>query len=140
MAGYRGGNAFMVIDGRELEQLVADLSKAPGRVQRGAPKTLRRSAALVDVAMKEDASGHRHLSKGAQNLAKHVSHEMLDPFTAEIGIEYKGIGKIAHIIAFGSVNNAPVYDKDAGLRRSEPQILEWFAQMGEDSVLGVKQA
>ena len=119
-------------DQRELRNLEHDLRGAPGRVQRGSTSVLRRGAALVDVGMQADATGHRYL----RSLPTHVSHEMLDPFTAEIGIEYKGIGKIAHIIAFGSVNNSPVYDKNAALNRSEPEILKWFAEMGEESVLG----
>lgn len=134
-----GGIEF---DDRQLTALELDLSRASLRVQFGATKTLRRASELVDVGMKFDAAGHVGNYFGIPGteyvtpLPEHVSHEMIDAYTAEIGIESKGAGKLAHIIVFGSVNNAPVYDHTAALRRSTPKILEMFGEMGEQAVLG----
>lgn len=124
---------FIEADATQVRQLEADLSRAPFRVQWNASKATRNSARIVDAAMQVDASGHRYLPK----LPAAVSHEMLGPLLAEIGLGPDGgQGSIAHIIVYGSVNNAPVYDHTAGLRRSMPAILEMYANAGEESVLG----
>lgn len=130
------------IDDSELRNLEIDLRGAPGRIQRRGPQTLKRAAKVVDAAMKVDAAGHQGNYFGIPGtsfdtpLEKHVSHEMRGLWEAEIGIESKGAGKLAHIIVYGSANNEPVYDHTAALRRSEPQILRMFADAAEESVLG----
>lgn len=120
------------IEGEQLDMLYADLRGAPLRAQFGATTTLRRSARLVNVEMRDDAKGHRYLP----HLPNAVTDEMRGPYEAEIGLGPPGQGSLAHIIAYGSVNNAPVYDYTAGLRRAEPVIEEMFAGMTEDAVLG----
>lgn len=137
-----GARMSIEIDDRELHQLAVDIGGAPWRVTRNARTALSRSAALVDEQMTIDAYGHRGNWFGrpgtdyATKLDLHVSHELLGNWTADIGIEYKGVGKLAHIIVYGSANNAPVYDHTAALRRSIPQILQKFGEAAEDSVLG----
>lgn len=124
------------IDDSELRTLELDISKAPGRIQRNASDVLRKAGRLIDKGMRADASGHRFLP----NLQNSVSHELLDPWTVEIGLgptgKAKDQGSLAHIIAHGSVNNAPVYDHTAALRRSTPAVVKMFADAAEDSVLG----
>lgn len=122
------------IDDSELRTLELDISGAPGRIQRNAGVTLRKVGRLVDKQMRVDASGHRYL----KHLPEAVSHELIDPWTVEIGLgPKKGTqGALAHIIVYGSVNNAPVYDHTAGLRRSLPTIERMFADDAEDAVLG----
>lgn len=130
------------IDDSELRNLELDLSRAPLRAQANASSAVRRGAQLVDAEMVIDATGHMGNYFGipgteyATPLEKHVSHEMLAPLWAEIGIESKGAGKLAHIIVYGSVNNAPVYDHTAALRRSTPAIEGFVADAGEESVFG----
>lgn len=130
------------LDDQELRQLVIDLRKAPGRVQAGATKTLKKGARLVNREMKKDAAGHegnyfgRPGTEFVTPLPQHVSDEMIAPLVAEIGIEAKGAGKLAHILAYGSANNTPVYDHTAGLRRATPAIVDLFAETSEESVLG----
>lgn len=130
------------LDDSELRNLEIDLRGAPGRIQRRGPRTLRKAARIVDAAMKIDATGHKGNWFGKPGtsyntpLQRHVSHEMLSPWEAEIGIESEGAGKLAHIIVYGSVNNDPTYDHTAALRRSEPKILEMFGDTAEESVLG----
>lgn len=121
------------VDNSELERLEFDLSQAPARIQKAVPRALKRIIGpRLAHEMKEDADGHRYL----RHLPRHTSFEMRGPFSVEAGIEYVGQGKLGHIIAFGSVNNAPVYDHTAGLRRTEPVALEVFADVAEESVLG----
>lgn len=124
------------LDDSELRNLEIDLSKAPLRAQFGVTKFVRRGAALIDEGMQQDAAGHRYL----KHLPKAVSHEMLTPYLAEIGLGPKRgtQGALAHIIVYGSVNNAPVYDHTAALRRSAPTIEGWAADEAEESVFGYR--
>jgi len=124
----------MLDDNGELRNLEIDLRGARLRIQRAAPKTLRKAGEIIDAGMRVDASGHRYLPK----LAAAVSHEMRGEWEVEIGLSPKAgtQGSLAHIIVYGSVNNLPVYDHTAALRRSTPEILEMFADAAEESVLG----
>jgi hypothetical protein len=120
-------------DQHELRNLAIDLEQAPGRAQRGATATIRKGARIVDRGMRLDAAGHRYLA----HLPEAVSWEMLDQFSAEIGLgPNSGQGSLAHIIVYGSVNNAPVYDHTAALRRATPRIERDFADMLEEATLG----
>lgn len=132
----RGGG--FEIDDSELRSLAVDLEEAPFRIQRGAHKTLDWAGGLVNKGMKADARGHRELP----HLPRSVTNEFLDFWTQEIGLgPIPGTqGRLAHIIVYGSVNNAPVYDHTAALRRSTPAILERFAGTAEDATLGSKEA
>jgi len=123
------------IDDDELRNLEVDLSGAPIRVQRAAGVTLRKAGAILDEGMREDASGHRHLPK----LADAVSHEMRGEWEVEAGLKPEGKknqGSLAHIIAYGSINNAPVYDHTAVLRRHKEDIDRMFGDDVEKSTLG----
>lgn len=124
---------FLEIDDSELRKLQLDLSGAPLRVQFGRTKVVKRGLKYIEMAMKHDAEGHRYL----KHLPKAVSSEMLTDDMGEAGLGPDGgQGSIAHIIVYGSVNNAPVYDHTAGPRKMIPRILRDFADMGEDAVLG----
>lgn len=131
------------IDDAELRNLEIDLSGAPGRIQRRAPATLRTKVGpALSREMKADAAGHMGNYFGIPGteyvtpLPRHVSFEMRSTWEVEAGIENKGAGKLAHIIVYGSVNNAPVYDHTAALRRVQPRALQWLADAAEGSVLG----
>lgn len=132
------------IDDSELNRLELDLRGAPMRIKLNASSAVRKSAKAIDAQMVIDAAGHQGNWFGIPGtefntpLEKHVSHEMLGPLSAEIGIESKGAGKLAHIIVFGSVNNAPVYDHMAGPRRALPTVDRLMADAAEESVLGEK--
>jgi hypothetical protein len=124
---------YIVWDDHELRNLEIDLSEAPGRAQRGASATLAKGGRKINKGMRVDASGHRYLP----HLADAVSNEFVDPLTQEIGLgPNHNQGSLAHIIAYGSVNNAPVYDHTAALRRETPGIEKDFADMLEEATLG----
>jgi hypothetical protein len=126
------------MDDSELRRLQVDLEEAPARIQLGAHKTLGRAGDLVNRGMKRDARGHRYLPR----LPRSVSNEFIDRWTQEIGLSpIPGTqGRLAHIIVYGSINNAPVYDHTAALRRETPTILDMFAAEAEDDTLGSKRA
>lgn len=136
---------FGFADLSELRELEADLGRAPARMTFAASRVIRTGARLIERGMTEDARGHMGNWFGIPGteystpLEQHVSSEMLDPLWAEIGIEYEGAGKIAHIIVHGSANNAPVYDHTAPLRRNAPLIERLLAGAAEKSVLGDSQ-
>lgn len=121
------------IDGDQLNELEADLRGAPARIQVDTREGVKRAAKRIAKEMRVDASGHRYLA----DLPRAVSYTAFFN-EAEIGLgPRRGTqGSLAHIIAYGSVNNAPVYDYTAGLRRAEPKILEDFADDAESDVLG----
>lgn len=122
----------MRFDESEVNALAIDLSKAPGRAQRRAPKVFARGAHEIHRGMKREASGHRYLKQ----LQSHVGYDRIGELSYEIGFNKVGQGNLANIAAFGSINNAPVMDITAPLRRELPQIIRHLADLGEESVLG----
>lgn len=130
----------------ELKKLEADLRETPRRTQRRAQAKLAGSVGrrLAGV-MRQDAKGHQGNWFGKPGteydtpLERHVSHEMVGPFEVEAGIENKGAGKLGHIIAYGSVRNAPAYDPMSGPRRILPLLVNDLADMAEESMLGDQQ-
>lgn len=125
------------VDASELRELELDLAGAPARVQWGATKTLDSSRRLVQRRMARQARGHRQLPY----LQNAVTSEMVTPMLAEVGYETtEGTqGRLAHILLYGSVNNAPIYDFRMPLWRSMEEIVDKFGDMAEDAVFGVKQ-
>lgn len=119
-------------DKREMDRVAVDLTRAPGRVQRNSSTVMRRFASRVARGMRADASGHRYLDQ----LPSTVSHGQTGPLRHEVGFDKRGQGKLAHIIVFGSVNNAPVFDNAASVRRELPRATDSLADAGEDSILG----
>ena len=131
------------LDDSELRNLEVDIAGAPGRIQRKAPEALRtRIGPRLKREMKIDAAGHMGNWFGwpgteyVTPLPRHVSFEMRGQWEVEAGIESKGAGKLAHIIVYGSSNNAPVYDHTAALRRAQPFALRVLADVAEEAVLG----
>jgi hypothetical protein len=98
---------------------------------------MRKAAELVDRGMVKDARGHRYLPRFPRN----ISHDSGD-FDAEIGFDRsRGLqGALVWIILNGSINNAPVWDYAAALRRSTPAILEMYGGTTEDATLGTSEA
>lgn len=133
----------MAWNGSELKNLEIDLSGTPRRAQRRAQARLAGPVGRkLARAMRIDAAGHRGNYFGKPGteyitpLDRHVSHEMVGPYEVEAGIENKGAGKLGHIIAYGSIKNAPAYDPGAGPRRVLPSIVNDLADMAEDAMLG----
>lgn len=134
-------NMRLRMDATQLRELAIDLRGAPLRMQFGARKGLRESSKIVDKQMTIDATGHQGNWFGIPGtsfdtpLEKHVSWEFIRDLETEIGIEFKGAGKLAHIIVYGSAKNDPVYDHTAAMRRSMPAILNIFGREAEDATL-----
>lgn len=123
------------IDASEVTRLAVDLSGAPGRLQRRAPRTMKRSALEIKRRMMQDFSGHRQ----ARGTELSLEMQQLDGLglTWEIG-ELDSAGYrwgLAAILAFGTSNNAPVVDHAAALWREMPTMITHLGGDAEDSVL-----
>lgn len=120
-------------DSREVNQLAIDLSKAPGRIQRSAPKTLRKGAFDVKQRLRRDASGHAYLP----GLAAKAAYTEFTPLSYEIGFDKGGQGSLANVAVYGTSNNAPIMSSPADhLRLELPTIMRYLGDDGEDAVLG----
>lgn len=131
----------MSIDTSELKALANDLAGAGKRVRAGSSRAVTKGAALIKREMKTDARNARRRSPTAiPHLPDAITSEKLSPLEAEIGMGpgtgTGGQGSLAHIIVYGSVNNAPVYDHMDGPRRTLPAQVKLFEVVAEDSVLG----
>lgn len=124
-------------DTSEVDRLAVDLRQAPGRIQREAPKVMKKGALKIKEGMGDDFSGHSH--------APHLGTAAMEfEQTDGIGLAYE-IGEldsggpqwgIAAILAFGTSNNAATVDHTAALRRELPALQHHLGDAAEDSVFG----
>lgn len=126
-------------DTSEVDRLAADLSQARGRVQRQGAKVMLVGANKIKKKMREDlndglSSRRSHLKQ----LPIKVSYDRLDPLGLgyEIGIDKGGQGNLGNVAAFGTANNAPVFDHTSALRREVPYIVRHLADEAQDAVFG----
>lgn len=120
-------------DSSEVNSLAADLSKAPGRIQRAAPKTLRKGAFDVKQRLRADATGHGYLP----GLAAKANYDEITPLSYEIGIDKGGQGSLGNVAVYGTSNNSPIMSHpETHLRLEMPTILRHLGDDGEDAVLG----
>lgn len=123
-------------DTSQVNRLAVDLSEAPGRIQRKAPKVFEVAANKIKKSLRSDASGHDYLKSG---FAAKVNYDRLDPLAYEIGFDDEGQGELANIAVYGSINNSPVMKSPVEHARLEtPHIQRHLADAGEESVLGGK--
>lgn len=123
-------------DTTEVDRLAADISRAPGRMQRAAPRVLLASAKRIKTGMRRDFRGHRY----APHIPRAVEYDRIGPMEYEIGVDKQGPqGGLGNILAYGTSNNAPVVDHTASLRRDIPKLTSDFGDAAEDSVLGAER-
>ena len=127
-------------DTSELDRLAVDLSKAPGRIQRKAPKVMHRAAFEIKKGMRRDLTEglYNHGRSHIPQMSNKINYDRLDGLglAYEIGIDKGGQGNLGNFAAFGSINNAPIFDHTASLRRELPNIMRNLGDAGEDAVLG----
>lgn len=127
------------VDTSEARRFGVDMSNAPGRLQRAAPRTMRKSALQIKRRMAEDFSGHRK----ARGTELSLEFQQLDTLGLrfEIG-ELDSAGYrwgLAAILAFGTSNNAPVVDHTAALWREAPVMINHLGGDAADAVFGVAE-
>lgn len=120
-------------DSSEVNALALDLSRAPGRMQRSAPKTFARMAFETKGNLQRDATGHGHLPQ----LQSHVAYDRIGDLDYEIGFNKSGQGNLAVLAVYGSTNNSPVMGTPMdALRRELPAAIRHLGGDAEDAVLG----
>lgn len=123
------------IEHSQVDRLAMDLARAPGRIQRRAPKVFEVGAYKTKRNLQRMAAGHRYLG----GLASAVEYERIDAagLDYEIGFNKGGVGSLANVAVYGTSNNAPIMGSPADALRMElPNILRHLADVAEDSVLG----
>ena len=129
-------------DTSELERLAVDFSQAPGRIQRKAPKVMRKTALEIKSGMRRDllAGMHNHGRTHIPDMSGAINYDQLDAIglAYEIGIDKDGgQGELGNFAAFGSpINNAPIFDHTDSMRREMPRLLRALGAVAEDSVFG----
>ena len=127
------------VDTSDARRFGIDLSNASGRLQRRAPRTMKKSALQIKRRMAEDFSGHRY----AGAVPASLEFQQLDPLGLRFEIGELDSGGpqwgLAAILAFGTSNNAPVVDHTAALWREAPVMLNHLGGDAADSVFGAEK-
>jgi len=127
------------LDATEVLALAEDLDGAKGRFEKSAVKIMRRGAVKVKAGMRKDFSGHRY----APRVGLSVNYDFWHTPGRRVGFEVgpdKSIpglqGALGNILAFGTINNLPVVDKDAAMRHELPVLTQYLGRAAEQAVLG----
>ena len=115
-----------MLDHRSLDALAGDLLAVPARVIPAILPTANRAGLNIKRRMSKDVSGHPHLSA----LPRTVEYEVTPKPSSveiEVGFRDEGQGELANIAAYGSVNNAPIFDITAGLTEELPTFVRHAA-------------
>lgn len=122
-----------LIDLSEVKALATDLGRTTKEVEREADRVLERGALGVKNAMVEDArSSH---SGYAKRFASSISYDRrygVGRMSYEIGPDKsRPQGALGNLLYFGSRNNAPTLDIEAGLIAEEPRLMSEMGKMLE---------
>lgn len=122
-----------LFDMREVTALATDLGRTSKAVEREADKVLERGALGVKNAMAADAKASH--SGYAKRFASSISYDRrygVGRLSYEIGPDKsRAQGALGNLIYFGSRNNAPTLDIEAGLIAEEPRLMSEMAKMLE---------
>ena len=122
-----------LIDLSEVKALATDLGRTTKAVEREADKVLERGALGVKNAMVEDAKSSH--SGYAKRFASSISYDRrygVGRMSYEIGPDKsRPQGALGNLLYFGSKNNAPTLDIEAGLIAEEPKFLSEMGKMLE---------
>jgi hypothetical protein len=133
----RGGG--IRIDDSEIRTLELKLAGAPARIQADGPRVINKGRKMVELGMRDAARDARRRARThIPHLPNAVTSEMETRWSAVIGF-IPGTGNqasLAHIIAYGSVNNAPTMDHTSALRKATPHIMRELGETAEEDVLG----
>lgn len=120
------------IDLSEVTALATDLGKVSREVEREADKVLERGALGVKEAMVAEA---RSLTGHARHFHRSISYDRrygVGRMSYEIGPDKDRVqGALGNLLYFGSKNNAPQLDIEAGLIAEEPKFLSEMSKMLE---------
>ena len=120
------------VDVSEFRALSVDLGRAAGRVVADVESVMERGALGVKSAMVEDAKAHTGHAKHFHRSISYDRAPGIGSITYEIGPD-KGRtqGALGNLLYFGSVNNGPVLDVEAGLTAEAPLIEKHLLKIVE---------
>lgn len=121
-----------LFDFREVTALATDLGKTTKNVEKEADRVLERGALGVKNAMAEDA---QRLTGHAKHFHRSISYDSrfrVGTMAYEIGPDKDRMqGALGNLLYFGSKNNAPQLEIEAGLMAEEPKFLSEMGKMLE---------
>ena len=121
-----------LIDLAEVRALATDLGKTSKEVEREADRVLERGALGVKEAMAEDARSHTGHAKHFHRSISYDRRYGVGRMSYEIGPDKaRRQGALGNILYFGTSNNAPTLDIEAGLIAEEPKLLSEMGKMLE---------
>jgi len=120
-----------LFDFSEVRALATDLGRTTRAVEKEADKVLERGALGVKNAMQEDAKASH--SGYAKRFASSISYDRrygVGRMSYEIGPDKsRPQGALGNLLYFGSRNNGPTLDIEAGLAAEEPRLMSEMQQM-----------
>lgn len=126
-------SASLSFDG--LAELQRDLKKAPKALEEGVERALEKGALNVKNRMVEDARG---LTGHARQFHRSISYDRetrLLQLGYEIGPDKdRPQGALGNLLYFGSRNNGPVLDVEAGLAEEEPRFIKALGDLLGDAL------
>lgn len=122
-----------LFDMGEVRALATDLGKTSKGVEREADKILERGALGVKNAMVEDArSSHQGHARAFAGSISYDRRYRVGTMAYEIGPDKdRRQGALGNLLYFGSKNNAPTLDIEAGLIAEEPKLMSEMGKMLE---------
>lgn len=126
-----------LFDFGEVTALATDLGKTTRNVEKEADRVLERGALGVKNAMAEDAG---RLTGHARHFGRSISYDRryrAGTMAYEIGPDKdRRQGALGNLLYFGSRNNAPQLDIEAGLIAEEPKFLSEMGKVLERVIGG----
>lgn len=121
------------IDTSELRALATDLGRASRQVEREADRVLEKGAMNVKNRMVEDAkSSHSGYARIFHGSISYDRATRVGQLGYEIGPDKnRRQGALGNLLYYGSRNNAPTLDIEAGLTDEEPRLMSEMAKMLE---------
>lgn len=128
------------VDTSEVLALARDFDRAPARLNRDLRKVFTVGANKIKKGMRADLRDG--LSRSRSYLPELVGKINYDPVAGagdvefEVGIDKGGQGDLGNVAAFGTSNNAAVFDHTASLRREIPDLVRYSADAAENALPG----
>lgn len=112
----------MEFDTSDVDRLVADLGRIPGRMVAPMTAAVTKSSTGVRDAMRAEARGHAHSPHFPASITAEVKVKP-GQIEGEIGPD-KGLtqGALGNILYFGTSKNGPVLNINAGLDAEAPKF------------------
>jgi hypothetical protein len=121
-----------VIRAEGLDELVADLRDAPGRVQAAARAVIERAAVNVKDDARRLSSGIGHAPHYPESITYDVRHTGRGDIDAEIGPDKdRRQGALGNIFEYGTSKNAPLAHLGPALDLETPRLVRAFAELDD---------